>query len=344
MGERRGIAHLTGNRRRLAERITERHFREHPELDARHGAAGREKCRQDAEFHLEFLEQAVALSSPELFADYVAWAESMLASRGIARDDLDRHLRGMLEVLRDELPADQMAAVEALVAPHLGAERPAATHAAAANPHALDFLEAVRRGGPVAGKAVIDRLPASEGGLRDIYVEVIQPALQEIGRLWQVNRISVADEHFLTAAIQVVLAQFYPQLFARPASRATVVVACVSGELHQIGARMVADILQLDGFDTHFLGASTPVGDLVDFVAARKAPVLGLSASTALHLSRIEAAIDAVRGDPRTRTVRILVGGRPFVGVPGLWRAVGADAFAADARSATETVDVLARR
>ena len=51
-------------------------------------------------------------------------------------------------------------------------------------------------------------------GVKDIYLHIIQPIQYEIGRLWQMNRISMGQERFCTAATQMVMSQLYPPLFA----------------------------------------------------------------------------------------------------------------------------------
>jgi MerR family transcriptional regulator, light-induced transcriptional regulator len=333
---------LAARRREIAQAVTSRHFEVHPELDARYGASGREKCLEDAKFHLGYLEQAVARSSAQIFLDYVAWARIMLEYRGIPETDFADHLRTLAEVVREMLPGEQIAAVDACLAPALG-RPPAAMPASAVAPDsaAQRFLEALQTGGTVPAGEVVRGLMRSGLSLHEIYVDVIQPSLHEIGRLWQINRVSVAEEHYLTAAIQLVIAQLSPQLFGKAPTRPSVVIACVPGELHEIGARMVADLLQLEGFDSHFLGASTPIRDLVAFVVAKRTAALGLSTTISSRLAQTELIVHAIRADARTREVKIVVGGGPFVRVAGLWRTVGADAFAANARHAIEVFGSL---
>jgi methanogenic corrinoid protein MtbC1 len=52
------------------------------------------------------------------------------------------------------------------------------------------------------------------------------------------------------------------------------------------------------------------------------------------------ALVSAVRTDPRTAAVKIVVGGRPFLVDPGLVAEVGADGSATDAR---QTVALCSR-
>src|SRR5690349_3730573 len=46
----------------------------------------------------------------------------------------------------------------------------------------------------------------------ELQLDVIQRAQREIGRLWQENKISVAQEHLATAISQLVLAHLYRHL------------------------------------------------------------------------------------------------------------------------------------
>lgn len=334
---------LAEHRQQIAQAVTARHFQAHPQLAARFGATGSVKCREDTEYHLGFLEQAVARASPEIFADYLSWARIMLASRGIPKADLEDHLRSLLNVLRDMLPSEQMALIEAVTAPALTNLYTAAPAETVEDKSvAGTFLDTLRHGGPRSASAMVNGLMHNGRSIGDLYMDVMQPSLQEIGRLWQINEITVAEEHYLTAAIQMIMAQLYPQLFAKAPTRPSVVTACSPGELHEIGARMVADLLQFEGFDSHFVGASTPARDLVDFVVAKRAVVVGLSTTIAPNLAQVEQTIRALRADSRSSDVKIVVGGGPFTRIASLWKTIGADAFASDAREAVGVFKALA--
>lgn len=331
----------------LAEDIVTRHFAAHPDLDRRYGPAGRTKCRQDAVYHLSYLAEAMNTGAPTLFSNYIAWARVMLASRGIPLEDLATQLDVMTAAIREGIGGapsalaveylggaiDRLQSLPATLPPCIVPDAP---HGAMAR----RYLEALLRGERhVASRLVLD---AAAGGMpvRDIYLHVFQPAHYEIGRLWQLNEISVGQEHYCTAATQLVMSQLYPQVFSSEKGGGTLVATCVSGDLHEIGARMVADFLEMDGWHTFYLGASTPAESVVGTVVERRAGVLGISATIANHLGAVRDLIQRVRATPECAGVKILVGGYPFVMVPELWRTVGADATAPDAQRAAE----LARR
>ena len=48
--------------------------------------------------------------------------------------------------------------------------------------------------------------------LLDIYVEIFQESLYQVGRAWEMNELTVAEEHMATAITQYVIAQNYANL------------------------------------------------------------------------------------------------------------------------------------
>lgn len=200
-----------------------------------------------------------------------------------------------------------------------------------------DYLDALLAGDRRRAFAVVDRARVDGLHHRDVYLEVFQPALREVGRLWQENRITVADEHLATAITQAAMARLYDDLFTYGAGGGPVLVAaCVDSERHEVGLRMICDLLELEGWDTYFLGATTPVESLVSMVEARAPRAVALSASIAPHLPRVKVTISALRERLGERAPLILVGGRPFLDDPGLAERVGADLTARDAMEAAE--------
>ena len=144
----------------------------------------------------------------------------------------------------------------------------------------------------------------------ELHLGVIQPAQYEIGRLWQENEISVAQEHLATAISQLAVAHLYRELPREGRVGKLVVVACAPGEHHELGARIAADFLEMAGFDVHFLGADVPADGLARMVRAERPDLVVLSASTTLCFPGLREALAEVKeaaGD-----APILVGGGAF--------------------------------
>jgi methanogenic corrinoid protein MtbC1 len=84
----------------------------------------------------------------------------------------------------------------------------------------------------------------------------------------------------------------------------------VADEYHQLGGRMIADFCELRGWRGHFLGANTPLPDLLTLIGERRPNLLGLSLSIYFNLPALLRALDAVTG--RYPDLPVLVGGQAF--------------------------------
>ncbi|HEU0032330.1 MAG TPA: cobalamin-dependent protein [Kofleriaceae bacterium] len=131
--------------------------------------------------------------------------------------------------------------------------------------------------------------------VRTLTGSVIQASQDEIGRLWQQNRVTIAQEHMATAISQLVLAALFERAPAPPAIQRTIVIACVEGELHELPARLVADALQLDGFDVRYLGANVPHDGLIALVHATQPDLVGLSVTMSFNVPALRAAVARLR-------------------------------------------------
>lgn len=347
MPRQEALATLLNQRARdLAAVSADRHVEVSPELLTRFPTV-RVRCAEDGVFHIRHLAAALAMGRGEVFDRYVAWTAQLLAGFGIDRDHLVRHLGILAEVIAEDPSTDPAAAT---------AVREMVDHSVAVLPEGhADPVSELLAGGihqPLAA-SVLDALlqgdrrqasklvsAAVEGGvtLVELYLQVFQPCLREVGRLWQTGRVTVAQEHLVTAAVQLLMAQLYPRLFATPRIGRSVVIASVGGELHEIGARMVGDVFELHGWDSHFTGANTPARGVAALAVDLDVDVVAISATLAGHLPMVASLVQALR---ETGDAKILVGGRPFLQVPDLWRAVSADGSAPDAATAVATATAL---
>lgn len=207
------------------------------------------------------------------------------------------------------------------------------------------YLDALRRGDRRGAFRVLD--DAVDGGLnlREVYIDVVQPAMREIGRLWQQNELSVGEEHLATAITEAAMSRLFERVFVwRDVRTPRLIAACAEEERHQMGLRMLCDLLELDGWETTYLGAAVPIESLVDLVRKHDPEAVAISATIAPHIPRVRAAIAAIRAADLPRQPLIAVGGRVFLADRTLAERVGADITANDAWEAVVTLNKLVRR
>jgi methanogenic corrinoid protein MtbC1 len=214
----------------------------------------------------------------------------------------------------------------------------------ALSPKAGAFLQHILAGEVAKARTVIDRELAAGIPFREIYSGIFRLVLQETGRLWQQNKVTIAQEHFVTDVIRRTMEQLHTQIAGSnriSRHKKTVVAACVGEELHDVGMRMVADFFDLDGWNVYYIGANTPAKSIISAVKDQDADVVALSITLPVYLSDLHYLIRSLRADPATAQVRIIVGGFPFTIIPDLWRQVGADAVAVSAEEAVSAAGRL---
>lgn len=200
------------------------------------------------------------------------------------------------------------------------------------------YLGALLASDVAGAREVLDGAIAAGLPVRRIYLDVLQPALYEIGRRWSHAEISIAQEHLATAATQSAMARLAEALSDGPrrVRPQTALVACVSDELHAVGGRMVADFLEADGWRVVFLGQLTPGTDLAALAAEQGATLVAVSAALPERVPQVAEACAALRGlDPAPF---VLVGGQAFGNSAERALRTGADAYAEDAEAAVRAV------
>jgi methanogenic corrinoid protein MtbC1 len=303
----------------------------------RHGAGANAQQRRnlvdDMDQLLCHLDAAV-LHSPPILNEYLSWAKSRAP---------DAAVRLRVECMATTLveAADRRAALLLDALEHFD-QLESALAANPTNAHPLADLSRLLTELLLDGQRLMaERLvvDALNGGaeIRDIYLYVFQPALRQVGQLWQQNRITVADEHFFSAAVQMIMARLHDRVFRVPKKGPRLLATCAPGELHEIGMRMIADLFELDGWPTDYLGADTPADDLIAYVVQRDHALIAISSTMACHVPAVAQMISQLRAAPGGDRRKILVGGHPFVADTTLWRSIGADATAPDAEAALAT-------
>jgi methanogenic corrinoid protein MtbC1 len=214
---------------------------------------------------------------------------------------------------------------------------PDTPHGRLASAYLLAVLEGDRQR---ASRLILDALEQDQS-VRDLYLCVLLPAQQEIGRMWSVNEVNVAEEHFATQTTRMVMALLLSRATVKPSNGKTVLTAAVAGNLHDLGLCAVADFFEMAGWRTIQLGADVPIGDLVRAVEDFEVDLVALCAALSIQIENVRSTIQAVRSVDRRNAVKIIVGGLAFADQEDLPKEVGADGYAANPIDAVHLAEEL---
>ncbi|MBF0211077.1 MAG: cobalamin-dependent protein [Desulfamplus sp.] len=170
----------------------------------------------------------------------------------------------------------------------------------------------------------------NQSDLQNFYLHIIQPSMYEIGMMWERAEISVAQEHLASAIVGRIMASV--SMMGKDGkidkSSGKAVVTASPNEFHEIGAWMIADTLEQDGWDVRYLGANMPKEDLIIFIQSFIPDLLAISVTMPFNLSYAKEVISKMRGDEKMKNIKVMVGGRVFNENPKLWESTGADGYA----------------
>jgi MerR family transcriptional regulator, light-induced transcriptional regulator len=306
---------------------------------------------EDGARHLEYLGISVEQDNAQTFNDHLCWIGRVLVARGVNKDHFVEHVEILRDILSQRLEENISTKVLQIMDTGLATLKETSLDESAVIP--IDenlrvteelYLRAALKGNrQEASKVIEDGL---DQGLepRDIYLGVFQPTMYEVGRLWESNKISVAQEHIATAITQYVMTQYYSRLYSKHQlkSKSLIAMTGVAGELHEIGPRMVSDFLESEGWEVLYLGTNLPAENIVNCLSEKSPLLIGISVTMAFNLSAVSELIQKIRVPTTLMNTKIIVGGSGFRLNKDHWKTMGADGWAKDAGKALQLVSDLA--
>jgi 5-methyltetrahydrofolate--homocysteine methyltransferase len=187
--------------------------------------------------------------------------------------------------------------------------------------------------------ATLTRRALDEGtSAETILNDALIVGMGEVGELFEQGEYFVPELLLSARAMQSAMEVLRPLLSAssyQPLGK--VVMGTVQGDLHDIGKKLVAMMLEGSGFEVIDLGTDVAPERFVETVEESGAQVVGLSALLTTTLPAMEATVSALREAGPVK-VKVMIGGAPVTSA--FASSIGADGYAPDASSAV----ALARR
>jgi methanogenic corrinoid protein MtbC1 len=149
--------------------------------------------------------------------------------------------------------------------------------------------------------------------LDQVLIDVLSPALVELGERWHRGELPIAVEHF---AVQFSLRQISALVSAAAAPHrpGVIVAACAPHEYHEIGLLIVVAMLRWRGWDVRYLGPNLPLERLHESIAPIRPHLLLLSASLPAAAYGLAALPTMLKDWPAPRP-RIVIGGQAVAAV-----------------------------
>ena len=177
---------------------------------------------------------------------------------------------------------------------------------------------------------IIKKINNKELDISTLYSQILEPSLNRFYCDVEEEKLCVWKEHIRTSIIRAIIEICYPYILNERKEKKIkllnikVLVGCPSEEYHDVGARMIADIFTLYGYDSIFIGANTPRTEIKDAINILKPKIIALSITNYYNLVEAEKAIALIKSYTEFKG-KIVVGGIAFLSNPEIYKKIGAD-------------------
>ena len=158
-------------------------------------------------------------------------------------------------------------------------------------------------------------------------------ALDVVGKKFSEGEMFVPEMLQAARAMKAGLEVLKPYLSSESiASKGTIIIGTVKGDLHDIGKNLVAMMMEGAGFSVVDLGVDVDADKFVKAAGEHNANVLGLSALLTTTMPAMENTVAAIK--EAGLAVRTIIGGAPVTET--FADQIGADGYSDDAPGAVE--------
>jgi 5-methyltetrahydrofolate--homocysteine methyltransferase len=158
-------------------------------------------------------------------------------------------------------------------------------------------------------------------------------ALDVVGKKFSEGEMFVPEMLQAARAMKAGLEVLKPYLSSESiASKGTIIIGTVKGDLHDIGKNLVAMMMEGAGFSVVDLGVDVDADKFVKAASEHNADVLGLSALLTTTMPAMENTVAAIK--EAGLAVRTIIGGAPVTET--FADQIGADGYSDDAPGAVE--------
>ena len=190
------------------------------------------------------------------------------------------------------------------------------------------FFTSLISGDRTASRQLVDQMIDAELSAQTIMGELFWPVLEQIQNMNRNDQLAAISFNFATRMLRSMVDQMQMRLAQADRRGQTAIVLTGPEESEEIGGQMVADLLEADGYDVHYIGGGVANDEIINKVAElhiNKLVVFGVVPAT-VPFTRL--LIDHMHEIGSCPNVQICVGGGVFNRAEGLAQEIGADVWA----------------
>lgn len=173
---------------------------------------------------------------------------------------------------------------------------------------------------------------------------VVWPSLAQLERLYRDDRVNLAVKQMAVRINRTVADQMQAHLVKGPRRDQRIIVTSADGEPEELGAQIIADLFQSDGWDVYLLGGGVPADEVLALVGHVRPQVLLIFGTRPEGVPGVRAMVQLIREIGVGQTMNIIVSGGIYDRADELWKEVGADICVPTAEQAIQAANTTPPR
>ena len=190
-----------------------------------------------------------------------------------------------------------------------------------------DFMNALLEPNLSKAISISNNFIKTKEDISVFWERVILSSLYSIGIKWSQGEISVGQEHTATSICERVMSEHYSKIIDKFDKKLRVLVSVSPNELHEVGSRMIGDMLELNGYDIVYLGSNSSENEIIDTIITKNIDVVLISTTIVANINLVKKLISKIRHNIRQKELKIFVGGQAYSVDEKLVEEVGADCY-----------------
>lgn len=173
-----------------------------------------------------------------------------------------------------------------------------------------------------------------------IYLDFIQKSLKETGKLWEMGELPIWKEHFISEISLENMALIKRRQGGDMQDGRPILTLAPGSEQHNIGLKMISDLLEAKGQNVMYLGNHLPTENIIQAIEDNKPYAIVLSVTIPRHIDSVKLLIQVLKQKFGTKCPTIIIGGLAFSYMENVAMVTGADKYC---QTVDEILKVLKR-
>lgn len=192
---------------------------------------------------------------------------------------------------------------------------------------------------------IIDK--ALEQGItaEDIIFKMVVPGINKMLESFFYEKKVALSRHFLATTIATeIVDKLLPFFKQKPGKAGTIILGTAFGDFHGLGKKIVGGFLRAHMFKVIDLGLNVRGERFIEEAVKNNAQVIGISSMmvhTALSVEGAKKVRKILKSDGLENSIKLIVGGAPYLFDANLYKKVEADTWAKDGLSAVQAIENL---